>query len=177
MVVSLIAIWEAFEPWLVFSGEITQVQVGTYSVSGFVSGVGFGSLFSSSASATVWSGGQCSSAASDFWFGLSPLAVGMLNILLVWRAEELVDYHIPTLVLDMCCIILVLVTSLLFVLYTPLVFVIAGQIHGSGGFNGAFLFAKDASIQVGMGSYLSLGSSILSSILYLILHREMGNET
>ena len=176
MIASLIAIWEAFEPWLVFSGEITQVQVGTYSVSGFVSGVGFGSLYSSSASVTVWSGGQYSSAASDFWFGLSPLVVGMLNVLLVWRAEELMHHHIPVLIMDACCITLILITSLLFVLYTPLVFVIMGQLHGSG-INGAFLFAENASIQIGVAPYLSLGGSILSSTVYLLLHQEIRSKT
>ncbi|MEE8182459.1 MAG: hypothetical protein V3T87_04020, partial [Candidatus Thorarchaeota archaeon] len=41
---ALLMIWGVFEPWLVFSGDIHHVMVGTVQVSGVVYGFGAGFL-------------------------------------------------------------------------------------------------------------------------------------
>ncbi|MDF1540379.1 MAG: hypothetical protein P1Q69_15900 [Candidatus Thorarchaeota archaeon] len=165
---ALATIWGTFEPWLLFSGEIEHVLIGSYQVSGYIFGFGFGSLSSSSASVSVSSSEQFSTSSSDFWFGLFPLTGGVLNLILAWGLERTKNHRATSMIAIVSCIASILGCFLFIFYYTPYVFAIHGQID-SLMINGAFLYAENANISVGIGPLISIIASIMSSGTYLIL--------
>lgn len=177
IVTALVTIWGTFEPWLLFSGEIEHVLVGTYEVSGIIFGFGFGSLSSSSASVSVWSSEHFSTSSSDFWFGLLPLTAGIMNLILAWGLEKTNKHRATRILAILSCTASIFGFILSISFYNPFVFAIHGQID-SLIINGALLFAENANVSVGMGPYISLIASILSSSTYLILQRKIqrGNQ-
>ncbi|MHA1137081.1 MAG: hypothetical protein ACTSSE_11400 [Candidatus Thorarchaeota archaeon] len=166
--ISLVTIWGTFEPWLLFSGDIEHVLIGTYEVSGKIYGFGFGSLNSSSASVSVWSSEPFSTSSSDYWFGLLPLTAGVIIIILVCAFEKVNNNRAASMLAITSCFVSSFGCLLAITYYSPYVFTIHGQID-SLIINGAFLFAENANVSIGLGPFVSLFSSIISSCLYLLL--------
>ncbi|MFW9804250.1 MAG: hypothetical protein ACFFFC_16440 [Candidatus Thorarchaeota archaeon] len=169
---SLFTIWGVFLPWITFAGEIEHVLIGTYNISGYTFGVGFGSLDSSSASVSVWASEQFSSASSDFWFGYLPLLSGVIGLLLMLRFKKTEGFRIAALVVVGSSVASILACILAVFYYTPFVFVIHGQID-SLPINGAFLFSEDATISMGIGPLISAISTAVSSGAYMLTQRRM----
>lgn len=153
-----------FAPWLVFDGNIHHVLIGTYRVSGFVSGFGHGTLDSTGAGVTVWSSEtRFSTESSDFWFGLLPLVGGLMNLLMAWRIKEVENSLIPVLTASISCALAVIGYILVTVFYDPQVFTINGQIDDLI-INGAILYERHATIKIGLGPLICLVAGFLSSI-------------
>jgi hypothetical protein len=166
---ALLMIWGVFEPWLVFSGDIHHVSVGTFRVSGVVYGFGAGFL-DSGASVTVWSGEYSSTDSTDFWFGLLPLAGGLLNLILAWRVKRITKHWIVPSVAAASCTLCVLGCALATVFYSPAVFTILGGIDGLP-ISGAYLYATDATVSIGVGPVLSLAAGLVSSVSCVMAKR------
>ncbi len=172
---ALLMIWGVFEPWLVFSGDIHHVSVGTFRVSGVVYGFGAGFLDLTDALVTVWSGEYLwsgeyySTDSSDFCFGLLPLAGGLLNLILAWRIKRITKHWIvPSVAAASCtlCVLGVLATAF----YSPAVFAIVGQID-SLPINTAILYATDATVSIGVGPVLSFAAGLVSSVSCVMAKR------
>ncbi len=159
---ALLMIWGVFEPWLVFSGDVHHVSVDTFRVSGVVYGFGFGTLNSTGASVTVWSGEYWATASSDFWFGLLPLAGGLLNLVLAWRIKKITKHWIVPSIAAASCMLCVLGCVLVIAFYSPAVFTIRGQID-SLPIDICILYATDATISIGVGPVVSLAGGLVSS--------------
>jgi len=166
---ALLMIWGVFEPWLVFSGDIHHVDVGTFQVSGVVYGFGAGFL-DSGASVTVWSGEYWNTDSSDFWFGLLPLAGGLLNFILAWKIKRITKPWIVLSVAAASCMLCVLGCVLATAFYSPAVFTILGQIDGLPIF-GAILYATDATVSIGVGPVLSFAAGLVSSVSCVMAKR------
>ena len=166
---ALLMIWGVFEPWLVFSGDIHHVMVGTFRVSGVVYGFGAGFL-DSGASVTVWSSEYSSTASSDFWFGLLPLAGGLLNLILAWKIKKITKPWIVPFVAAASCTLCVLGCVLATAFYSPAVFAIIGQIDTLP-IDGAVLYATDATVSIGVGPVLSLAAGLVSSVSCVMAKR------
>ncbi len=172
---ALLMIWGVFEPWLVFSGDIYHVMVGTFQVSGVVYGFGAGFL-DSGASVTVWSGEYLwsgeyySTDSSDFCFGLLPLAGGLLNLILAWRIKRITKRWIVPFVAAASCTLCILGCVLATVFYTPAVFTILGGIDGLP-INTAILYATDATVSIGVGPVLSFAAGLVSSVSCVMAKR------
>lgn len=167
---ALLMIWGVFEPWLVFSGDIHHVMVGTYRVSGVVYGFGAGFLDLTDAFVTVWSGEYYSTDSSDFWFGLLPLAGGLLNLMLAWRIKKITKHWIVPSVAAASCTLCVLGCVLATAFYSPAVFTIIGQID-SLPINTAILYATDATVSIGVGPVLSFAAGLVSSVSCVMAKR------
>jgi len=167
---ALLMIWGVFEPWLVFSGDIHHVSVGTFRVSGVVYGFGAGFLDLTDALVTVWSGEYYSTDSSDFWFGLLPLAGGLLNLILAWRIKRITKHWIVPSVAAASCTLCVLGCVLATAFYSPAVFAILGQIDTLP-IDGAVLYATDATVSIGVGPVLSLAAGLVSSVSCVMAKR------
>ena len=95
-----------------------------------------------------------------------------MNLILAWGLEKTKNHRATCILAIMSCSACVIGCFLAINFYTPYVFAIHGQID-SLIINGAFLFAENASVSIGMGPIISIIASIVFSGTYLILQRKL----
>lgn len=157
----ILALYSVFLPWLSFAGVFRNVLYGTFEVSGSTYGFGFGTLNRTSAKVTVWSGEYWSTAGTDFWFGWSSIAGGILALSAL-TFTKVNRRPIPVL-LALVGGILCISAFVLATYYQPQTFVANGQIDDYPVDIGV-IRAENANINIGLGPWLSLAGGILSTI-------------
>lgn len=157
--------------WFFFAGT-GQYYWGTAEVSGWVSLIGTGTLDRTSARVTMWSSPTYwSTDGSDFWYGYLSV-VGLIavsaSVLVFLKADRSKTSMLLTLI---GCSMVVSAWLMAIVYYKPHIFVIKGQIDAIPGVDVARLYAAQATVNNGLGPWLSLIGSILSMITtYFFVH-------
>ena len=163
IVSAVVVLLSLYVPWLLFTGLIRIVGYGTFEVAGSTYGLGTGTLSRTSAEVTVWSGEYWSSAGSDFWFGWLSIAGGLLALISLIGFMKGKKPLIPTLLVLTGGILSISASVLAIAYYRPQTFVVDGQIVDCP-FQAGIVRATDATINIGMGPWLSLAGGALSII-------------
>ena len=162
IVSAVVVLPSLYVPWLSFTGLVRNVLYGTFEVAGSTYGLGTGTL-RTSAKVTVWSGEYWSSAGSDFWFGWLSIAGGLLALASAVGFMKAKKPLIPTLLVLTGGILSILAFVLATAYYQPQTFVLMGQMDDYPIDTGV-VRANDATINIGMGPWLSLAGGVLSII-------------
>lgn len=163
IVSAVVVLPSLYVPWLSFTGLVRNVLYGTFEVAGSTYGLGTGTLNRTSAKVTVWSGEYWSSAGSDFWFGWLSIAGGLLALASAVGFMKAKKPLIPTLLVLTGGILSILAFVLATAYYQPQTFVLMGQMDDYPIDTGVAR-ANDATINIGMGPWLSLAGGVLSII-------------
>lgn len=163
IVSAVVVLPSLYVPWLSFTGLVRNVLYGTFEVSGSTYGLGTGTLNRTSAKVTVWSGEYWSSAGSDFWFGWLSIAGGLLALASAVGFMKAKKPLIPTLLVLTSGILSISASVLATAYYQPQTFVLMGQMDDYPIDTGV-VRANDATINIGMGPWLSLAGGVLSII-------------
>ena len=152
-------------PWFVFAGT-AEYSSGTIEVSGFVSGIGVGTLDRAGASVTLWSSlNYWNSAGSDFWFGYLTIGGLILVSLYMLFLIKKNGSKISVLLASIGGLMALSASLITLLYYNPQVLVIYGYIAPEiGGINAALLNVKRATMKYGVGLWLSLAGGILAII-------------
>lgn len=157
----VLVLYSLYVPWLSFTGLIRR-DYEVYEVSGSTYALGIGTLNRTSAKVTVWSEEYWSSAGSDFWFGWLSIIGSLLVFVFAFVFMKANKPLIPML-LVLVCGILPVIASVLAIHYQPQTFVVCGQIPNYPVDIG-IVRVEDATISIGIGSWLSLVGGVLSII-------------
>jgi len=152
-------------PWFYFAGT-AEYYWGSVEVSGQVYAVGIGKLDRNAAKVTMWSSSYWSTVHSDFWFGYLSV-VGLIlistSILVFMKTYK---PRISMLLALLGGSMAVLATVIATTYYKPYIFNITGSIYVSEylSIQDARLYAEQAIVSIGLGTWLSLIGGLISII-------------
>jgi len=157
-------------PWFVFFGT-AEYYWGTVEVSGWVSAMGEGALDRTGASVTMWSSTtHWTSAESDFWFGyliVSGIILVSASVLAFMKTNKI---KISVLLALVGCSLAVSTFVIAMIYYRPQIFIIHGQIDDIPMVDAARLYATQATVEIGLGPWLSLIGASLSSTSVILAY-------